>query len=232
VFCLYFSIRNRKIKALEKDLDHYRKRNIIQELQDKLKDPRFLSESNTNRQIILNTFFKHKFNEITVEKDRLSIENEDLRQKIEYLEKRQVNGTPMAEETATINSDIGEDEVQIYTYILIKNFEVMKLTGSTVEEVNLCLKKILFKDDTGNMEEELLNRFISLLRVKNKNDKQRLSLYIKSLFKLCSGDYNQVKQKLTSYFGDITVYKEKKEKKMKKKLKKVKLYLYKIEIKR
>jgi hypothetical protein len=32
---------------------------------------------------------------------------------------------------------MGEDEIQIYTYILIKNFEVMELTPENIEEVNI-----------------------------------------------------------------------------------------------
>jgi hypothetical protein len=69
------------------------------------------------------------------------------------------------------------------------------------------------------LQQELLNRFIQLLRVKSINDQQKLTFYIKSIFKICNNDYNSVKEKLTGYFNDITIYN--KEKKMKKKLKKV-----------
>jgi hypothetical protein len=84
----------------------------------------------------------------------------------------------------------------------------------------------LFKDSDFNksiecLEDELRNRFIDILKVGNIDDKQRLSVYIKSIFKVCNNDYDTIKLKLTTYFSDITLYKDKKEKKFKKKLKKV-----------
>jgi hypothetical protein len=82
----------------------------------------------------------------------------------------------------------------------------------------------LFRDSDGGktaetLQHELLNRFNTLLNVKSSDDHQKLTFYIKSIFRACGGEYNSVKQKLTGYFSDITVYK--KEKKIKKKLKKV-----------
>jgi hypothetical protein len=107
---------------------------LVAELLEKLKDPRYLSETTSNRQIILNTFFRYKFNELSVEKDRLNRENEELSDKVIDLEEKIQKGH-FEGDMDTINSDMGEDEIQIYTYILIKNFEVLKLTQKTIEEV-------------------------------------------------------------------------------------------------
>jgi hypothetical protein len=120
---------------LEKDLEYYKKRNLVNELHEKLRDPRFLSENHTNRQIIMSAFFKHKFNELAVEKDRLAKDNEELRLRVAQLEERVRKGT-FEEDGDTINSqEMGEDEIQIYTYILIKNFEVIKYDNKKIEGV-------------------------------------------------------------------------------------------------
>jgi hypothetical protein len=136
---LTISAKNKKIKSLERDIEYYRRRNLVNELQDKLRDPRFLSENTTNRNMVISTFFKQKFNELAVEKDRLNNENEDLKQKVAQLEERIRKGNfSDADETdnnMVMSSEMGEDEIQIYTYILIKNFEVLKYSNKKVEEV-------------------------------------------------------------------------------------------------
>ena len=78
---------------------------------------------------------KNKLLEFSVEKERTDRENERLRNRISQLEDILKNNGSY-EETKNNSMDILSDEhIQIYTYILIKNFEVRRISYTRIEEV-------------------------------------------------------------------------------------------------
>jgi hypothetical protein len=109
---------------------------LINELHDKLKDPRYLSENMSNKQIMVNTFIKNKMLEFSVEKERTDRENERLRNRISQLKDILKNNGSYEEAKNSSMDILSEEHIQIYTYILIKNFEVRRISNMKIEEVS------------------------------------------------------------------------------------------------
>jgi cell shape-determining protein MreC len=78
---------------------------------------------------------KNKLLEFSVEKERTDRENERLMTRITQLEDILKNNGSYEEVKNTSMDLLSEEHIQIYTYILIKNFEVRRISNNNIEEV-------------------------------------------------------------------------------------------------
>jgi Ca2+-binding EF-hand superfamily protein len=157
----------------------------------------------------MNSFMKNKLLEFSVEKERTDRENERLMNRISQLENN--------EEVRNTSMDIlSEEHIQIYTYILIKNCEVRRISNTKIEEV---LFNDSDKDDNiSSIETNIITRLCTLLKVGNIEDRMKLGVYIRTIFSSCRYDYYSIKSKLLSYFSDLIHYEPEHETELKSKL--------------
>lgn len=205
-----------------------RNRNIITELFNKLKDPKFINDNTNTKQLVLNAFFKNKMGEFSQEKEKIEIENRQLNERILQLENKlnekgddkafnKSNNTLTVDNLTT--STMEEDQIQVFTYILLKNFEVKNIQFEEVENVFDINYDESFNLDL--MVEEISNSLITLLKVKNQNDRAKIALYIKSLLKMCNDDLDSLKTTILTHFNGITKYDDQTTIKLKSKLRSV-----------
>lgn len=88
------------------------------------------------------------------------------------------------------------------------------------------LKQKIFGEDLINLSFDELAKYledqiITLLKVKNENDKNNVSLYTKSIVKYNKNDFNELKSSFIAFFDIIKIYSEQDEIKFRKKLIKV-----------
>lgn len=76
----------------------------------------------------------------------------------------------------------------------------------------------MFPKNNNSSVEDLSTKFITILKVKNINDKTKIFNYIQSVFSLYKSNVKLIKEKLLSFFEIMTTYEQEKELSMRKKL--------------
>jgi hypothetical protein len=144
--------RNKKIKQLESEIKRLQSRDIVNELESIMKDPKFLNDK-LQKPVILNAFFKSKIQEFSKEKEILMLRIKELEEREKnYLKSKEKQSSLNKAEKVKIDSQsqrsmspsliLSESDLQEFTYILMKNFEAKEITSSILEHV---LYNILFK---------------------------------------------------------------------------------------
>lgn len=93
---------------------------------------------------------------------------------------------------------LNEDELNEYTYVLIKNIESLNISEEDIEE-------FIFDEKIETLN-ALYNKFISLLNLTDRNEKDNLQNYLITLNIICENNFLEVKEKFLSFFEAISSY--------------------------
>lgn len=111
---------------------------------------------------------------------------------------------------------LDEDELNEYTYILIKNLEALNLI--TEQLVDIIFD---FDLEASNALNNLYNRLLSILQLTNRSEKDKLQSYLITLNSIAEGNFYEVKERILSFFEAINCYSEEQIELYEAKLKKV-----------
>ena len=99
------------------------------------------------------------------------------------------------------NKNLSEDEINEYTYILIKNLEIL-------EESSENLIEYLFDYENSDPKalNNLYNRLLGVLNITERGEKDKLQSYLLTLSALVNSDFSELKEKIFSFLEAINVY--------------------------
>lgn len=185
-------------------------------------DIKYIQDNPDDKLDNITHLYKSKLIECLNEKEKLEAKNRTMEEKIRLLEGGLGYG-----ETNNKGSNSGnvltEEELNEFTYILLKNFEAKKINRDGA--MNKILKDILTKYSIkdGNNNEIILSslteKIISIVKA-NDNDARKIQYFMTSLYVMSNEDMSLYIEKFLELFDSVKTYSRDEEAKLSKKIKK------------